>query len=222
MTLSKDQLNAKQTILDWINSRNRRSFITLGGYAGTGKSSLIADVRKALPQRWKVAFCAYTGKASGVMKDELLAANAVNGNDYVGTIHSLCYHDEGRARNSSNIASCMKHPKVKLISHPDDDHTPLDYELLVCAARDTGTALEVNNSSLIKKDQRTNCYQNYRLMLELCVRENVPVILSSDAHDPSAVGHFELAQELLQSVGFPESLVLNTDEEKLKAFLLDH
>lgn len=143
--------------------------------------------------------------------------------DYaIAGIHSLCYHDEGRARNSSNIASCMKHPKVKLISHPDDDHTPLDYELLVCAARDTGTALEVNNSSLIKKDQRTNCYQNYRLMLDLCVRENVPVILSSDAHDPSAVGHFELAQELLQSVGFPESLVLNTDEEKLKAFLLDH
>ena len=50
MTLSKDQLDAKQTILDWINSRNRRSFITLGGYAGTGKSSLIAEVRKALPE----------------------------------------------------------------------------------------------------------------------------------------------------------------------------
>ena len=92
MTLSKDQLNAKQTILDWINSRNRRSFITLGGYAGTGKSSLIAEVRKALPRNWKVAFCAYTGKASGVMKDKLIAADAVNGNDYVGTIHSLCYH----------------------------------------------------------------------------------------------------------------------------------
>ena len=80
MTLSKDQLNAKQTILDWINSRNRRSFITLGGYAGTGKSSLIAEVRKALPRNWKVAFCAYTGKASGVMKDKLIAANAVNFN----------------------------------------------------------------------------------------------------------------------------------------------
>ena len=143
--------------------------------------------------------------------------------DYaIAGIHSLCYHNESRARNSANIASCMKHPKVKLISHPDDDHTPLDYELLVRAARDTGTALEVNNSSLIKKDQRTNCYQNYRQMLDLCMRENVPVILSSDAHDPSAVGHFELAQELLQSAGFPESLVLNTDEEKLKAFLLDH
>lgn len=143
--------------------------------------------------------------------------------DYaIAGIHTLCYTDEGRERNSENIASCMKHPKVKLISHPDDDHTPLDYELLVCAARDTGTALEVNNSSLIKKDQRVHCYENYRLMLGLCAREGVPVILSSDAHDPSAVGHVELAQELLESVGFPEALVLNLDAEKLTAFLLDH
>jgi len=92
MTLSKDQLEAKKTILDWINSRTRSSYLTLGGYAGTGKSSLIADVRKSLPKNWKVAFAAYTGKASGVMKNKLIAADAVNENDYVGTIHGLCYH----------------------------------------------------------------------------------------------------------------------------------
>ena len=91
MLLSKDQIDAKKTILDWVHSARRSSYITMGGYAGTGKSSLIAEVRKSLPPRWKVAFCAYTGKASGVMKDKLISANAINNNDYVGTIHSLCY-----------------------------------------------------------------------------------------------------------------------------------
>ena len=91
MLLSKDQIEAKNTILDWIHSSRRATYITMGGYAGTGKSSLIAEVRKSLPPRWKVAFCAYTGKASGVMKDKLISANAINNNDYVGTIHSLCY-----------------------------------------------------------------------------------------------------------------------------------
>lgn len=91
MLLSKDQIEAKNTILDWIHSSRRAAYITMGGYAGTGKSSLIAEVRKSLPPRWKVAFCAYTGKASGVMKDKLISANAINNNDYVGTIHSLCY-----------------------------------------------------------------------------------------------------------------------------------
>ncbi len=141
--------------------------------------------------------------------------------DYaIAGIHTLCYHDEGREKNSANIAACMRHPKVKLISHPDDDHTPLDYEALVRAARDTGTALEVNNSSLLKPDQRVHCYENYRTMLGLCAREQVPVILSSDAHDPSAVGNVDLARELLESVGFPEALVLNTEEGRLLRFLL--
>ena len=91
MDLSPDQLKAKQTILDWINSTRRSSYLTLGGYAGTGKTSLISEVRKSLPKNWKVAFCAYTGKASGVMKDKLLASAAITSLDYVGTIHGLCY-----------------------------------------------------------------------------------------------------------------------------------
>lgn len=65
--------------------------MTLGGYAGTGKSTLIAEVRKSLPDNWRVAFCAFTGKATGVMKEKLLKVNALNGNDIISTIHSLCY-----------------------------------------------------------------------------------------------------------------------------------
>lgn len=141
--------------------------------------------------------------------------------DYaIAGIHSLCYQDEGRTRNTENIASCMRHPKVKFISHPDDDHTPLDYEALVRAARETGTALELNNSSLGKEDQRLNCVRNYRTMLALCVQYEVPVIVSSDAHDPSAVGSFALARAMLESLSFPESLVLNTNAKRLTDFLL--
>ena len=141
--------------------------------------------------------------------------------DYaIAGIHSLCYQDEGRTRNTENIASCMRHPKVKFISHPDDDHTPLDYEALVRAARETGTALELNNSSLGKEDQRLNCVRNYRTMLALCMQYEVPVIVSSDAHDPSAVGSFALARAMLESLSFPESLVLNTNAKRLTDFLL--
>ena len=91
MLMSKDQIEAKKTILDWVNTRNRRSFLTLGGYAGTGKTTLISEVKKQLPKSWRVAFCAYTGKAASVMKERLEDADAVSLNDYVGTIHSLCY-----------------------------------------------------------------------------------------------------------------------------------
>ena len=62
-------------------------------------------------------------------------------------IHTVCYHDQGRRKNTDNVIACMQHPKVKIVSHPDDDHTPLDYERLVAAAKQYNVALEVNNSS---------------------------------------------------------------------------
>ena len=135
-------------------------------------------------------------------------------------IHSLCYQDAGREQNTDHVISCMKHPKVKLVSHPDDDHTPLDYERLVKGALETHTALEINNSSLVKKDRRLNCYENYRTMLEWCRRLEVPVIVSSDAHDPSWVGRVDLAMRLLEDTAFPESLVLNLETERLLDYLL--
>ena len=115
----------------------------------------------------------------------------------------------------------MRHPRVKFVSHPDDDHIPLDYEMLTDGAKETNTALEVNNSSLVKKDRRLNCYENYRTMLKLCEKKQVPVIVNSDAHDPSQVGHLELAAELLEEAGFPSALVLNNDRDKLVRFLKD-
>ena len=135
-------------------------------------------------------------------------------------IHSLCYQDAGKEQNTEHVISCMKHPKVKLVSHPDDDHIPFDYERLVKGALDTDTALEVNNSSLVKKDRRLNCYENYRTMLEWCRKLKVPVIVSSDAHDPSQVGRVDLAMALLDELGFPESLILNLEAERLLRFLL--
>ena len=134
-------------------------------------------------------------------------------------IHGLCYQNEGAEGNTTNLIECMKNEKVKLVSHPDDDHTPLDYPRLVQAAKQYHVALEVNNSSLVKKDQRLNCYENYQTMLALCQQYQVPIAVDSDAHDPSWVGRLDLACELLDSTGFDESLILNADLARLKSFL---
>ena len=136
-------------------------------------------------------------------------------------IHTLCYENAGKEKNTENLISCMQHPKIKFVTHPDDDHTPLDYERLTDAAKETNTALEINNSSLVKKEFRLNCYDNYRTILRLCHEKNVPVIVNSDAHDPSQVGMLDLAAELLESEGFPADLVLNADYDRLVHFLTE-
>lgn len=140
--------------------------------------------------------------------------------DYaIAGIHMQCYENAGCDQNTTNLIECMKHDKVRFVSHPDDDRTPLDYDRLVQAARDYHVALEVNNSSLIKKEKRVNCYDNYRTMLDLCQQYRVPITVSSDAHDPSGVGNFTLALELLEEIGFDEDLILTNDIDKLKSFI---
>lgn len=64
------------------------------GYAGTGKTTLIAELRKKIAAEFRnvsVAFITFTGKASSVLKKKLFEQNAFFENDYVGTIHGLIY-----------------------------------------------------------------------------------------------------------------------------------
>lgn len=141
--------------------------------------------------------------------------------DYaIAGIHGLCYEDVGMVKNTDNVISCMKDPKVKFISHPDADTYLMDYEVLVQGAKEYGVALELNNSSLRKPKLRPGCIGNYEKMLPLCMEYGVNIIVNTDAHDPSQVGDFTLARALLERLEFDENLILNNDAQKLKAFLL--
>lgn len=73
----------------------RDNFImTVGGYAGTGKTTVLAkmrnDIRKVFPNL-SVAFVTYTGKASSVLRSKLEANNVLTDTDFIGTIHGLIY-----------------------------------------------------------------------------------------------------------------------------------
>lgn len=135
-------------------------------------------------------------------------------------IHGLCYDNAGIVKNTDWLLKAMEDPKVRFVSHPDDGKNPLDYPALVAGAKELNVALELNNSSLRKPSLRPNCVENYRTMIPLCMEMGVPIIVNTDSHDPGTVGDFTLARELLSTMDINEALILNTDAEKLKAFLL--
>lgn len=95
ITLSKDQEKALKDILVWYQKdRFVMPYVTLGGYAGTGKTTLIARLRKELQKLDKnleVGFASFTGKAARVLKNKLKEEQTVFPKDTVGTIHSLIY-----------------------------------------------------------------------------------------------------------------------------------
>jgi exodeoxyribonuclease-5 len=94
--LSLDQAAALRQIGAWYRAKSSL-FLTLGGYAGTGKTTLIAYLRQALSdfdENSTVGFCAYTGKATRVLQEKLRERRAMRRGDSVSTIHSLIYTTE--------------------------------------------------------------------------------------------------------------------------------
>jgi len=87
--LSEEQRIALTTIQDWFDdgSGMNQCEFKLGGYAGTGKTTLIKSVIKELQgQKHTYLLCAFTGKAVNVLQRKGLHQAA--------TIHSSIYHCE--------------------------------------------------------------------------------------------------------------------------------
>ncbi|MBI2357081.1 ATP-binding domain-containing protein [Candidatus Dojkabacteria bacterium] len=95
--LSMQQQETITKILQWFKSPARKQYITLGGYAGTGKTTLIGFISKQLREgdaQLKVAFCSYTGKAVRIMDRKLQDSKSIFPDDSVSTIHRLIYEPQ--------------------------------------------------------------------------------------------------------------------------------
>ena len=83
VALTEDQLRAMDAIFAWFDAHPTEP-LTLGGLAGTGKSTLIREFM--MMTRVKIAVCAYTGKAAHVLRSK--------GVEQARTIHSLIYQPQ--------------------------------------------------------------------------------------------------------------------------------
>ncbi|MGI5827429.1 MAG: ATP-dependent DNA helicase [Patescibacteria group bacterium] len=93
ISLTQDQNKALQKLFEWVKAPVKQH-VSLGGYAGTGKTTLLGVLRQKLYDNYpklRVSFCAFTGKASQVLQQSLSSQKALFKNDKVGTIHSLIY-----------------------------------------------------------------------------------------------------------------------------------
>ena len=166
---------------------------------------------------------------------ELMLGAEINIIDYKGTIdlaetylqlldhriagiHSLCYNPGTIDENTSAMIGAISNPWINIISHPGDGTALLEFEPIVKAAKDSGTLLEINNSSLDKRRNKIHARNNNLEILRLCKKYNHPVILGSDAHIASAIADYDNIYELLNETEFPEELTLNDKPDKFKSF----
>ncbi len=130
--------------------------------------------------------------------------------------HEDCgYQSRGVEVDTRVLLSIMEHPKVKVISHPGNPNFPVDYRAMVQKSVETGTALEINNSSFFisRKGSAGNC----REIIRLCAELGAPVTVGSDAHIAQGIGEFDSAiKELLDGGVRWEQIVNRTCETTLK------
>lgn len=142
------------------------------------------------------------------------------GLDYaIISMHQPTYKSGSVEENTFAYVNAMKHPRVKIVGHPEDVKFPVDFEGLVVAAKHYGVAIEINNSSLSPNGYRGDVRENVRKMLLLCKKHACPVVLSSDSHGANCVGDFSYALELVRECEFPEGLILNGSLEGFRKFI---
>ncbi len=82
--LSEDQSAAVDEILAWFHDTDDRRK-SLAGFAGTGKSTIVAELLRRMQQKYIIKVCAPTGKAASVLRAKGVQAT---------TLHKLIYAPE--------------------------------------------------------------------------------------------------------------------------------
>lgn len=112
-----------------------------------------------------------------------------------------------------------KNPYVSVIGHSGVDAFKFDYEKVIPEFGRNGKLVEINNSSF--KVRKTAC-ENCKKIAEICKKNDVPIIVNSDAHFSYQVGVVDEALELLKEINFPEELIINADIDRFKGYLEEY
>lgn len=141
--------------------------------------------------------------------------------DYnIASLHMPCVRTLSKAETTNTILRVMENPNIHIIGHLDDGRFPVDYAVVVKAAKENHILMEVNNSSLLPTSFRYNARENYKEMLAACEKYGTEIILNSDAHADSSVGRHDMSYALIQELYFPEELIVNSSIEKFKSYLI--
>lgn len=132
----------------------------------------------------------------------------------IAGIHLLCWQGGTIEENTRGMINAIRNPWTHIISHPGDGTADLLFEPVVLAAKETGTLLEINNSSLNPVRGKASALRNNLEILRLCKRYEVPVILGSDAHISFAIADYGFIWPLLRETDFPDQLIMNYDADR--------
>lgn len=133
--------------------------------------------------------------------------------DYViASFHGPAFHPATPEVHTRALENILRNPYVTTFGHLGTADFDFDQEKIISQCNEFGKIVEINNNSLaIRRGSSKNCTS----IAKLCMKYRVPVVLTSDAHISYMVGKVDSAMQMLEEIGFPEELILNTEWDKL-------
>lgn len=130
----------------------------------------------------------------------------------------------GLCSGKPDIASCTNaylkladNPYIRVIGHSGTPEYKYDYERVIPVFAKKGKLIEINNNSFyFRKSSCENCLE----IAKVCKKFGAMIVVNSDAHFSSKVGECAQALELLKGIDFPEELIVNSDEDRFKSYLI--
>jgi len=124
----------------------------------------------------------------------------------IASFHKQSFKVSNSITHTEALISTAYNHHVDLFGHLDAPEYPFDIKEVMKACKDNGKYIEMNDSSpRIRTGGEEMCRQ---IALE-CMDKGIKVVINSDAHCPWDVGRISTVVNLLESISFPQELVLN-------------
>jgi len=131
----------------------------------------------------------------------------------IGSIHDEVYKVGNSEENTRAFINTIESGKIHIIGHLGNPEVPVDFEKIVKCALENDVLIEINNSSFTTS--RVGSHSNCKQIALLCKEYGAKLIINSDAHFCTLIGEFTQAVNMLESIDFPEELIINKDPNEL-------
>lgn len=133
----------------------------------------------------------------------------------IASMHDVCATPGNADENTNAYLRVLEHPAIDMLGHIDDPKTPNHFSRVVSKAGESGKIIEINNNSFLVRRSGERVLDVARE----CMRRNVQVAVSSDAHFDTMVGNVYEVLRLLDEIGFPDELIVNRSMESFETYL---
>lgn len=120
-----------------------------------------------------------------------------------------------KEENTCMYLNIAKNPKIDCFGHLCNTVVPFEYEPVVKAAAENGKIIELNVSYPKRSQENTDAAI---AIMKLCKQYGVQTAVTTDAHSIYVLGENQIGIDILDSIDYPEELVINSSMERLTSY----